>query len=388
MAIRVFDWDGSEVLDDPMGWLRARFGDIEIVPAVEEAGQYVYHATEFHVDADGPVPLVRDQPNRVPSDFNATQFLAPATFIARFVDENGNPLGQLPAAWYWPDAPLDGDSGPFGHDVGRCERIDTKADSGNMEASMGFGAYYFPNAGQKGPHWCWARGQATRSDIVKWIGMLGLTNHYHVNVKFQRTVSGGIPPTDEIKVYTVDGEEKDMGWARAMFGVQDIGYVPGVARYRLAELWATEGDPLTMWVQVHDIDGYVVPGINVALASRTFEGYRVDTVTDAEGIARFSMAGLSEHSAIDGQGNYVVGLPDDLCEAYNSAGPVMRVSPDRCLSLVYIWDDGAEVPPPEPPPPGDLLAIYEELEQARDLAAATVVRVDSALAALGDIINP
>lgn len=98
--------------------------------------------------------------------------------VVTVLDKNGYPVANQQVAWYWPDAPVDG---ACGH-LGRCVHGPTNQ-NGNIGFGMGGGAYYWPAQGQIGPHAVWIYGG--NSDLVKGIGMLGGTNHNHLDVVFQ-----------------------------------------------------------------------------------------------------------------------------------------------------------------------------------------------------------
>lgn len=173
MDIRVYDWQGNE---RDMAYLRAKYGEF----AVHSAPQ-----------GDGPVYKVSALREKI----NAA-----AALVVRVTDQEGAALGGAQVAWYWPDAPADLQAGPQGGlppqmVSGRAVSGFTNS-SGDTGFGMGTGAYYFPGAGESGPHATWIYGQATRSDIVLGLGMIGATNHDHFDVEFVRLEEEDVPPAD------------------------------------------------------------------------------------------------------------------------------------------------------------------------------------------------
>lgn len=95
----------------------------------------------------------------------------PSTLIA----DVGVPGAEV--VFYWPDAPfLSSELQNCGLDRGLI--VAAKA-NGRAEFAMGGGSYYFPPIG--GPHWIWVLGGPQHGDCLGGIGMLGLTNHKHLD---------------------------------------------------------------------------------------------------------------------------------------------------------------------------------------------------------------
>jgi hypothetical protein len=171
MDMRVYDWQGNE---RDTGYLKARYGNFVIHPA--PAGE-------------GPVyklAALREKVNTA------------ATLVVRVTNQEGTPLEGVHVAWYWPDAPADPGVGPRGGlppqmRPGRAVSGFTNL-NGDTGFGMGSGAYYFPHEGQTGPHATWIHGQATRSDVILGLGMLGATNHDHFDVEFALVVREEPPP--------------------------------------------------------------------------------------------------------------------------------------------------------------------------------------------------
>ena len=102
----------------------------------------------------------------------------PSTLVVRVENADGDPMENVPVVFYWPDAPL---LLPEQQACGltRGEVVLTKS-NGNAEFPIGGGAYYFPPAG--GPHVVWVAAEST--DCLGRMGMLGGTNHIHLDVQF------------------------------------------------------------------------------------------------------------------------------------------------------------------------------------------------------------
>ena len=170
MSIKVYDWQGT--LRD-LTYLRNKYGNFRIKPAA---------------DGDGPaykITVLREKTN------------AAATLVVRVADQEGHPLDGTKVAWYWPDAPHDGDAGPLGGVLpemtpNRCVTGLTNV-NGDAGFGMGQGAYYWPGQGQIGPHATWIHGANTRSDVILGLGMVAATNHDHFDVEFTR-FTGDEPP--------------------------------------------------------------------------------------------------------------------------------------------------------------------------------------------------
>lgn len=205
MSITVYDWRG-QVRD--WAYLVARYGELVIQPSVPDVYPQ-WRVVAFREVADG--------------DFDAKALLEAGTKLAR---EHGGSLHDLDldnldldelglidrcpdeaaieasntlivntraanvrVAWYWPDAPQN----PAGPLAGvpsqmRSGRAVSGVTNVNGDAGfgMGSGAYYWPGAGQIGPHAAWVYGEQTNSELVLGLGMVALTNHYHVDVEFER----------------------------------------------------------------------------------------------------------------------------------------------------------------------------------------------------------
>jgi predicted small lipoprotein YifL len=149
----VFDMGGVE---RDMAWVSEQYGATYSRCAADAACDHggVYRLTEFR-EIEGP------------SNIDVWVF-----------DEGGSPIASLPVAFYWPDAP-------------ETSREDewypvkftglTNAE-GRVGFAMGSGSYHGP--GEGGPHGIWVSDEAFPSDLADRLGMLGGTNHRHLNVTF------------------------------------------------------------------------------------------------------------------------------------------------------------------------------------------------------------
>lgn len=169
--IRIVDCDGVE-RDWP--WLVARYGALVIHPAAPGPG---WRIIEIWENAD-PSTVQGDAPALV-SPFAGVN--AAAVIVVKTRSAGGAPIPDVRVAWYWPDAPVDGEAGPAnglpaGMRPSRAVNGSTNGD-GVVGFGMGNGAYYWPNEGQIGPHAVWVYGVHTNSDVILGLGMLGGTNH-------------------------------------------------------------------------------------------------------------------------------------------------------------------------------------------------------------------
>jgi hypothetical protein len=156
------DWD----------WLIAEFGAIELEFAEVPAGEgLVYRIVELR-EVEGP-----------------------AAEVIHVEDQDGNPLEGIRVVRHWPQAPLLPawppptsrwrDRGVFGN---------TNV-NGDIGFGMGHGDYYFPPKG--GASAVWVAEESGPSDFVAGLGMLGGTNHRHLDVYFQRTDAEVSEPSPE-----------------------------------------------------------------------------------------------------------------------------------------------------------------------------------------------
>ncbi len=160
---KVFDQQGQE---RDWNWLIANFGAIQVHQAQVGAGK-VYRLVRLQ-DVEGP-----------------------AVQVVNVVDQAGRPLAGIRVVRHWPNAPQLPDwpppvsrwrsQGVFGQ---------TNA-NGDIGYGMGHGDYYFaPDAGASA---VWVADPAGPSDLITGLGMLGGTEHRHLDL-YYRLVEVEAPP--------------------------------------------------------------------------------------------------------------------------------------------------------------------------------------------------
>jgi hypothetical protein len=150
--MRVYDKNGTE---QTLTWLYEQFGLIEIV------------------DPESPVSLEGTY-----SVATLQEAVGPASISCWVLDSDGRPMPNVQLVFCWPDAPVLPGCGHLGKGVtGRTDP------SGRVGFDVGKGAYYDPRTG-KGPHDLWIFGRGV-SERVSGLGMIGGTNHRHLDVTFQ-----------------------------------------------------------------------------------------------------------------------------------------------------------------------------------------------------------
>lgn len=113
----------------------------------------------------------------------------------------------VPVAFHWPPGD-DGDIGdqqpthpsePKPHAI----KQRTNAD-GHTGFGMGGGAYYRPDQGEHGPHAVWvSQYPEVASDLVDGLGMIGRTNHAHLEPTFQFVLGGEEPEPEEGRTFKI-----------------------------------------------------------------------------------------------------------------------------------------------------------------------------------------
>lgn len=152
---RIFDQQGQE---HDWAWLVTNLGAINLERAESTTGR-VFRVVKLQ-DAEGP-----------------------AVQIVKVADQDGKPLVGVNVVRWWPDAP---NLPTWGAEVGRwptCGVYGPTDDSGDIGFGMGHGDYYFPPDG--GASGVWVADIKGQSDFVSGLGMLGGTNHRHVDVFYQ-----------------------------------------------------------------------------------------------------------------------------------------------------------------------------------------------------------
>lgn len=153
--MRIFDRDGKRQDEN---WLRRVFGRVEVMDCGPGPGYRVKRLD----DSGEPAPAS-----------------CKITVLC-----NGNPAPGVKVAWGWPDAPL-----IPGTDI-HAEVLETDAE-GKVAPAMG--AYYWPKDDdpkkQRGPYKTWiTSGKAdvvVNSEAIVGLGMIGNTNHRHLDVTFE-----------------------------------------------------------------------------------------------------------------------------------------------------------------------------------------------------------
>jgi len=150
-------------------WLIANFGAVVLKRATVPAGAtHVYRIIKL-VDAEGP-----------------------AVQIVNVVDQDGTPLEGITVVRHWPDAPpLPAWPPPASR--WRGEGVYGRTGSnGDIGFGMGHGDYYFPPEG--GASAVWLADEAGPSDFIGGLGMIGATDHRHLDVYYRRQEVSSPPP--------------------------------------------------------------------------------------------------------------------------------------------------------------------------------------------------
>jgi hypothetical protein len=152
---RIFDQQGQE---HDWVWLVTNLGAINLERAESTTGR-VFRVVKLQ-DAEGS-----------------------ALQIVQVADQDGKPLVGVNVVRWWPDAP---NLPAWGAEVSQwrtCGVYGPTDDSGDIGFGMGHGDYYLPPAG--GASGVWVADSKGLSDFVSGLGMLGGTNHRHVDVFYQ-----------------------------------------------------------------------------------------------------------------------------------------------------------------------------------------------------------
>jgi hypothetical protein len=152
---KVFDQDGNEKDWD---WLRASFGALAVERADATAGK-VFRVVEVH------------------------DWAGPATQLVNVTDAAGRRMEGITVVRWWPDAPK---LPAWGDKVSRWRNRGVYGDTnsnGDIGFGMGGGDYYFPPSG--GASAVWVASLKGPSDFVSGLGMLGGTDHRHIDVFYK-----------------------------------------------------------------------------------------------------------------------------------------------------------------------------------------------------------
>jgi hypothetical protein len=154
---KVYDRQGQQ---QDWEWLVANFGAVSVERAdTLEGTSQVYRIVKLQ-DSEGP-----------------------AAQVVTVRAQDGNPIEGINIVRHWPDAPeLPSWPAPASlwHDRGV---YGTTNMNGEIGFGMGRGDYYFAPSG--GASAIWVADQAGPSDLISGLGMLGATNHRHLDVHYQ-----------------------------------------------------------------------------------------------------------------------------------------------------------------------------------------------------------
>jgi hypothetical protein len=163
---KIFDQQGQE---QDWNWLTANFGAIELERAEVSAGvTQIYRIVKLQ-DSEGP-----------------------AVQVVNVADRDGIPLDGIRVVRHWPDAPqLPSWLPPIS--LWRNKGVYGPTNiNGDIGFGMGHGDYYF--APSSGASSVWVADEAGPADFIKGLGMLGGTNHRHLDVLYQLVAVETKPP--------------------------------------------------------------------------------------------------------------------------------------------------------------------------------------------------
>jgi len=151
-----------------MEWVASEYGSghRRADPASVEAAGVVYRLVEY------------------------SERVGPSNIDVWVVDGDGSPLPGIAVAFTWADAPE-----PSRRDEWYPRKVTTMTDGGGRSGFALGGGAYVPDCGAGGPHAIWisepgADPETTLpSDVADRLGMLGGTNHRHLDLMFQRQVT-------------------------------------------------------------------------------------------------------------------------------------------------------------------------------------------------------
>ena len=264
------------------------------------------------------------------------------SLITQTLDEDGQPLPNVPITFYWSSAPSPPDppTTVYPHDWYNRFIWAKGNENGEVGPGMGSGAWIDIdpnppyNAIGGGPHAVWIHDPNIPSDICEKLGMRGGTNHDHLDQKFQLMVEGGDPLNGDDAVL-VPWERLEFDHGTSMFG---IAYPASVAI-------DTRGDGQGPGIDedIHPVEWEHPDGARMAL---------VEFCTDFDGDAPRTYT-LRVYRMSDG-----ASLTNTEAETFQPLG-----YPRKRVIYVYVEEEGE---PPEPPVDGELL---EEVKEIRLLVA-------------------
>ena len=154
----VIDQDGQE---RDWEWLIANFGAVTLERAEAPEGvAQVYRIVKL-ADTEGP-----------------------AAQVVNVVGQDGEPLEGITVVRHWPDAPPLPDWPPPTSRWRPRGVYGQTGVNGDIGFGMGHGDYYFPPDG--GASAVWLADEAGPSDLIGGLGMIGATNHRHLDIYYRR----------------------------------------------------------------------------------------------------------------------------------------------------------------------------------------------------------
>jgi len=338
VTVKVYDKYG---VPQSWAWLVQEFGPVQHLQAPNGPA---YRLVEIHeVDDIEGVEGCRDKVE------------AAATIIIHLRDENGAAVQGVDVARRWPDKGLP--SLPEGLATWWQQGVfGATNENGDIGFGMGHGDYYDP-PGERGASAAWPLG----GDCVDGLGMVGGTNHRHLDLVFEWDNGDDPPeppppppppePDGDLRYFDAAGNEQDAAWALTYFGPQNVHEPDSTYAYRLVELQEDNGPDQILKVMVVDEDGEPLPDILVLLGSRDLDPRTVvEATTGVDGIARFEMSDEHRYNA-PSEAHHRVAVAEwdsDVC----SVG-LVNDKPRRWLNPVYMLKTGEPEPPPIDPPPLD-----------------------------------
>lgn len=284
-----------------------------------------------------------------------------SAFVYCVKDIDGNPIvnpdenlkrNVAHRAWWWPDVQEANDIiTPFPTDHHRY--ADLGGLNKNGEGGSGMGAFHDPNS--PGPYQAWVRHPSIPSVILEGIGMVGSTNHDHMDGEWQEEIyeNGGTEPVKEFK-------EVGRSWK------------PGSKNY--IRLFPTNHN-------LHDMRGdlrcgdWSLPGLIEPVEVDGKVGFEFDCsyVESEDRIYTAEIVFLPE--------TRIVGTFD--CDFIAGAKGVWEVSIE--------WGEGGPSPPPDPTPgptpePGEALTLLVEIAEKLERVQEILKEYDSLAERLADLI--
>ena len=164
--VGIFDNQGQE---QDWDWLVANFGDIRVERAEPTKGTgSVYRVAKLQ-DRSGP-----------------------AVQVVNVVDDSDEPMGGIRVVRHWPSAPVLPDW-PAPVSVWFTRGVFGKTnENGDIGFGMGQGDFYF--APTRGASSVWVADEAGPSDLIQGLGMIGGSDHRHLDVTYRLVTGEPSPP--------------------------------------------------------------------------------------------------------------------------------------------------------------------------------------------------